>query len=182
MGSLVVRQARAEDAKAMARIHVQSWRETYRGLMADEILDRPDFVERRERFWTAALGDERYSANIVAVAERGGELVGIASAGPAEDPDARWPVQLFVLYVLAADHGTGAGGDLLAAVIGDDPAGLWVADPNPRAQAFYRKHGFRPDGARKHDGALDIDEIRMVRPAVQPHPEAATDGCAIMGL
>jgi len=47
---------------------------------------------------------------------------------------------------------------------------LWVADPNPRAQAFYRKHGFRPDGARKHDRDLDIDEIRMVRHAADPHP------------
>jgi GNAT superfamily N-acetyltransferase len=163
MGSITVRRARAEDVQAMARIHVQSWQETYRGLMADEILDHPGFVERRKRFWAAALGDERYAANRVAVAERGGEPVGIAMAGPAEDPDAHWPVQLGVLYVLAAGHGTGAGHGLLAAVIGSDQAGLWVADPNSRAQAFYRKHGFRPDGARKHDGNLGIDEIRMVR-------------------
>jgi GNAT superfamily N-acetyltransferase len=170
MSSVRVRQAHAEDVKAMARIHVQSWQETYRGLMADEILDQPGFVERRERFWAAALGDERYLANRVAVAERGGQLVGIAMAGPAQDPDAHWPVQLGVLYVLAAEHGTGAGGGLLAAVIGNDHAGLWVADPNPRAQAFYRKHGFRPDEARKHDRDLDIDEIRMVRYVAEPAP------------
>jgi ribosomal protein S18 acetylase RimI-like enzyme len=91
-------------------------------------------------------------------------------AGPAEDPDAHWPVQLHVLYVLAADHGSGAGGGLLAAVIGDDRAGLWVADPNPRAQAFYRKHGFQPDGTRQHDRDLDINEIRMVRHVADPHP------------
>ena len=74
-------------------------------------------------------------------------------------------VQLFVLYVLAADHGTEAGRSLLVAVIGNDDAALWVADPNPRAQAFYRKHGFKPDGALKHDPDIDIDidEIRMVR-------------------
>ena len=178
MGSITVRLARVEDAKAMARIHVQSWQETYRGLMADEVLDRPGFVEWRERFWAAALGDERYSANRVAVAERGGEPVGIAMAGPPEDADAHWPVQLFVLYVLAADHGTGAGRGLLAAVLGNDHAALWVADPNPRAQAFYRKHGFRPDGARKHARDLDLEEIRMVRHVAEPpsgldlgHPE-----------
>jgi GNAT superfamily N-acetyltransferase len=163
MGSITVRPAQAEDVSAMARIHVRSWQEAYRGLVADEILDRPDFVARRERFWTAALSDERYAMNRVAVAERDGEMAGIATAGPAIDPDAHWPVQLFVLYVLAAVHGTGAGRGLLAAVIGDDDAALWVADPNPRAQAFYRKHGFRPDGARKHDRDLRIDEIRMVR-------------------
>ncbi len=131
--------------------------------MADEVLDRPGFAERRERFWTAALNDERYSLNRVAIAERDGEMVGIAMAGPAEDSGAHQPLQLFVLYVLAADYGSGAGRGLLAAVIGNDGAVLWVADPNPRAQAFYRKQGFKPDGARKHDHDLDIDEIRMVR-------------------
>ena len=38
---------------------------------------------------------------------------------------------------------------------------LWVADPNSRAQAFYRKHGFVADGAAQvQDG---VREIRMVR-------------------
>jgi len=38
---------------------------------------------------------------------------------------------------------------------------MWVADPNPRAQAFYRKHGFVADGAAQvEDG---VREIRMVR-------------------
>jgi ribosomal protein S18 acetylase RimI-like enzyme len=163
MSPIAVRPARVADAQAMARVHVRSWQETYRGLVADDILDRPDFADRRERFWAAALSDERFAANRVAIAERGSELVGIAMTGPPEDPDAHWPAQLFVLYVVAAEHGTGAGRGLLAAVLGDDDAALWVADPNPRAQAFYRKHGFRPDGARTHDRDLGLDEIRMVR-------------------
>jgi GNAT superfamily N-acetyltransferase len=67
-----------------------------------------------------------------------------------------------VLYVHAADHGTGAGQALLEAVVDRvEPTGLWVADPNPRAQAFYRKHGFAADGTAKvEDG---VREIRMVR-------------------
>jgi ribosomal protein S18 acetylase RimI-like enzyme len=73
-----------------------------------------------------------------------------------------WARQLYVLYVQAADHGTGAGLALLDAVV--DPkesAALWVADPNPRAQAFYRKHGFVADGtAQVEDG---VREIRIVR-------------------
>jgi predicted GNAT family N-acyltransferase len=66
----------------------------------------------------------------------------------------------------AADHGTGAGSALLEAVVDpEESAALWVADPNPRAQAFYRKHGFVGDGtAQVEDG---VREIRMVR-GVQP--------------
>jgi len=148
----------------MARVNVRSWRETYRGLVPDAVLDDPGFVAARERFWTVALTDERYRENRAAVAERDGELVGIAMSGPPLDAGATWARQLYVLYVHAADHGTGAGQALLEAVLdpGESTA-LWVADPNPRAQAFYRKHGFLADGtAQVEDG---VREIRMVRGA-----------------
>jgi GNAT superfamily N-acetyltransferase len=160
--SLIVRPARVQDVSQMARVHVQTWQETYRGLMPDVVLDDPGFPAARERMWTEVLTDERYRQNRAAVAERDDELVGIAMSGPADDATAAWTRQLYVLYVYAADHGTGAGRALLEAVIDrTELVALWVADPNPRAQAFYRKHGFAADGTAKvEDG---VREIRMVR-------------------
>lgn len=160
--SLTIRPARVEDVAQMARVNVRCWQESYRGLMSDAVLDDPHFLTARERFWTAALTDARYHENRVAVAERDGELVGIAMSGPPLDAPAAWARQLYVLYVNAADYGTGAGPALLEAVVDpDESAALWVADPNPRAQAFYRKHGFVADGtAQVADG---VREIRMVR-------------------
>ncbi|NCD17448.1 MAG: GNAT family N-acetyltransferase [Actinobacteria bacterium] len=146
----------------MARVIVRCWQETYRGLMPDEVLDDPGFVAARERFWSAALTDERYRENRVAVAERDGELVGVAMSGPPLDARSAWARQLYVLYVYVADHGTGAGPALLEAVVDpEESAVLWVADPNPRAQAFYRKHGFDSDGTAQVEGG--VREIRMVR-------------------
>jgi hypothetical protein len=43
------------------------------------------------------LTDERYRENRVAVAERDGELVGIAMSGPPLDAGAAWARQLYVL-------------------------------------------------------------------------------------
>lgn len=160
--TVTVRSAVLDDVPAMARVIVQSWQETYRGVMRDEVLDDPGFVARREHFWTAALTDERYAANRVAVAERDGAIIGVAMSGPPLDDVAPAEVQLYILYVLADHHGSGAGQLLLDAVVppGTD-AYLWVADPNPRAQAFYRKQGFVADGATQvDDGVLDI---RMTR-------------------
>ena len=57
----------------MARVNVRCWQETYRGLMSDAVLDDPTLLATRERFWTAALTDERYRENRVAVAEGFGE-------------------------------------------------------------------------------------------------------------
>ena len=116
----------------------------------------------RERFWTGALTDRRWAANRVRVAELDGALIGIAMAGPAGGAERGH--HLHVLYVLAQHHGTGVGRGLLDAVLdAAEPAALWVGDPAPRAQAFYRKNGFAFDGtARVHDG---IRELRMRRPA-----------------
>ena len=160
--SLIVRPARVQDVRQIARVHVRCWQETYRGLMPDAVPGDPGFPAARERMWTDVLTGGRYRQNRVAVAERDGELAGIAMSGPPGDAAAAWMRQLYVLYVYAADHGTGAGRALPEAVIGPaEPAALWVADPSPRAQGFYRKHGFAADGtARFGDG---VREIRMVR-------------------
>jgi GNAT superfamily N-acetyltransferase len=157
-----VRAAVNRDISQIARLHVESWRETYRGVMTDAVLDDPGFASRRELFWTAALTDPRYAANRIAVAERDGSLIGVAMAGPVLEPDVQWSAQLYVLYTYAAVHGLGAGAALLDAVLEPSTtAGLWVADPNPRAQRFYRKQGFLPDGIERFEDG--VREIRMVR-------------------
>ncbi|MFG1604942.1 GNAT family N-acetyltransferase [Actinoplanes sp. NPDC049265] len=165
--SFAVRPPRVEDVAEMAWVHVRCWQETYRGLMTDAVLDDPGFSAARERFWTAALTDKRYRENRMAVAERDGQLIGVAMSGPPLDVAAQWARQLYLLYVVAAEHGTDAGRALLQAVM--DPAesaALWVADPNPRAQTFYRKHGFIADGTTQvEDG---VREIRMVRAVQTP--------------
>ncbi|WP_182113902.1 MULTISPECIES: GNAT family N-acetyltransferase [unclassified Actinotalea] len=160
--AVTVRPAVVADAPEMARVHVDSWRQTYRGLMPDSVLDDPELLRRREHFWTVGLTDERYRGNRVAVSEIDGAVVGIAMSGPARDPDATWSRQLFVLYVDAAHHGSGAGAALLDAVLDpDEGVAAWVADPNPRAQAFYRKHGFAPDGRSTTE--MDVRQVRFVR-------------------
>ena len=161
---VVVRAPQLADVPAMARVLVQSWRETYRGLVAVAVLVDAEFVPARERYWTAALTDPQYAQNRAAVAEQNGELVGVAMTGTLLDPGP-WDRQLYVLYVLEQAHGSGAGSALLDAVLDRaESAVLWVADPNPRAQAFYRRNGFVADGARKvAESWENLAEIRMVR-------------------
>ncbi|GAA1122255.1 GNAT family N-acetyltransferase [Arthrobacter flavus] len=156
-----VRPAEPKDVPRMAKVHVDTWRETYRELMTSAVLDDPALLSWREKFWTAALTDPKYAQNTAAVASHEGAVIGIAMSGPSlDDPDE--PQQLYLLYVYAAFHGSGVGAALLDAVIDRTaPVALWVADPNPRAQAFYRKHEFVTDGAVRLED--DVRSVRMTR-------------------
>jgi GNAT superfamily N-acetyltransferase len=124
--SLQVRAAVASDAKKLARVHVDAWRETYSGVLANEYFLLGAF-ERRVRFWTGYLAQDPRPGKVV-VGERDGVLVGFANAGEARGQDAEHgfaparPLHLFAIYVLAFAHGTGLGQSLLDAVVGDDRA------------------------------------------------------------
>ncbi|MDF9279278.1 GNAT family N-acetyltransferase [Arthrobacter sp. EH-1B-1] len=156
-----VRTAEPVDVPSMAKVHVDTWRETYRGLMSDAVLDDPALLSWREKFWTAALTDPNYNRNVAAIASYEDNMIGIAMSGPSLD-EANGPQQLYLLYAYAEFHGSGVGQALLNAVIDPTaPATLWVADPNPRAQAFYRKNGYVIDGAVRTDD--DVRSVRMVR-------------------
>ena len=152
-----VRPAVPDDAERIAEIQRESWRAAYAHLLsADFLATLPAHVEMFQR------AIERGAT--LEVAELDGELIGYALAGPTRDEDAPRELQLWHLYQLPKAHGSGSGQALLEAVLGDRPAQLWTAEDNPRANAFYRRNGFRPDGARKVEDAWEgLVAIRMVR-------------------
>ena len=141
---VVVRPATVADAAEIARVHIAAWRETYTRLLPPGALDDLDPVVRAER-WTEIIGDD---STDVWVAEHDGMIIGWASASAGRDVDAPRDLELEGIYVLAAEHGGGAGQALLEAAISDRPAYLWSAADNPRAQAFYLRNGFSDDGTR----------------------------------
>ncbi|MEU2201321.1 GNAT family N-acetyltransferase [Isoptericola sp. NPDC019482] len=160
--SVAIRPATADDASGCAFVHHASWVETYSALLPAEHWES-DTLERRTATWRRWLAGEL----TVTVAEEGGRIVGIAFVNAGRPVGAHPPVrdrELWLLYVLAAHHGTGVGQALLDAVLPPGAsAQLWVAEDNPRARRFYRRNGFRPDGARDVDAQSGIASVRCVR-------------------
>jgi ribosomal protein S18 acetylase RimI-like enzyme len=76
-------------------------------------------------------------------------------------------LELYALYTLNRAYGAGLGAALLRAALGYSPAYLWVLEANPRARAFYGKHGFHPDGKRTllPPDWHELPELRLVRHA-----------------
>lgn len=161
MESSVVRPARVDDAPGIARVHVQAWKEAYAHLLPTAFLAARDVATYTER-WRTTIGG---ATTDVVVAERDGEVVGWASAGAGRDPDAPRGRELEGIYVLRAVYGSGIGQALFDHAVGDVPAYLWIAEENPRAEAFHRRNGFRRDGVRKREqlGPHTLEAVRMVR-------------------
>ena len=168
--SFSIRRAAAGDAEDFVSVHLQAWRESYAHVLGDEVFtrreaDRAAAVDhRRARLAEQAMDPE--IGNWVAHAGDG-RLLGFASAGPARDTGIDVPLELWSIYILAQAYGSGVGQGLLEHAVGDKPAYVWVLEDNPRAQAFYRRNGFIPDGASKNLpqvwAGTGMLEIRMVR-------------------
>lgn len=154
-----IRPASVLDAAALARVHQRGWRETYGDRVPEAVYAERD--ETLEGQWAARLADPGDTHTWIA--ERDGEAVGLASAR-ATGPGQVRPLELTLLYVLAAEQGRRTGLHLLRLAVGDAPCFLWVVDGNDRAVDFYRRQGFELDGARREQAAHGLlPELRMVR-------------------
>lgn len=150
----------AEHVHSLAACHIDCWREAYRGLVPDHVLDAFD-IDRRAEQWERIRVRYPGSTHVAVVDDH---VIGFANAGASRDESPITPTELNALYVRAAWYGTGVAHDLIrAAVTPGTPCSLWVFEKNPRAQAFYRKHGFELDGASRSEAFTAAIEVRMVR-------------------
>jgi GNAT superfamily N-acetyltransferase len=156
---VVVRDAEPGDAAAIADVHIRTWQVAYAHLFpAAGLASLEDRRLQRERFWKEAI-ESALPRSHKLVSERDRRIVGFASAGPAED-DASLG-ELYAIYVLPEEWGSGAGRALLAEALerlrgsGFREAVLWVLDDNPRARAFYERAGWSLDDVTRVGRHLD---------------------------
>lgn len=141
--SLDVRHAEPGDAEELGDLHLRCRREAYAGLLSANFFEQQNLADRIAR-WSQILTGPHAARHWVAVHD--GRLIGFSGSIP---PGTSSVTELWGIYLLSAYHGSGLGQRLLEATIGTESAMLWVAQDNPRAQAFYRRNGFIPNGTRK---------------------------------
>lgn len=159
LGAVGVRPVMPEDLPAVLAMKNAVWRIVYADVLPAEEFDRldaglPDQVDG----WRRNLAAPEITTVLAETAD--GTVVGMASSGPARPiehlPDAADgeggtagavpALELFAIYVLPSQQGTGLADRLMAATVGTKPARLRVLDGNARAEAFYRRHGFEALG------------------------------------
>jgi ribosomal protein S18 acetylase RimI-like enzyme len=140
----VIRPAGIDDAPAIARVHVASWRSTYRTVLPDDFLASLSESAYADR-WRRFIQD---SSNLIYVVEAdGGGLVGFASGGRERAGEKGFAGELFAIYILDAFQRKGYGRELVRAVatglreMGLDDMIIWVLLDNRGAREFYERLG-----------------------------------------
>lgn len=139
------RPALVADAAQIATVHVDSWRETYRGMLPDRYLAAMDVGEYEDR-WLRTIQDP-YRRSAVFVVEERGRVVGFASCGRERDGDDRYDGELYAIYLLTAARGHGHGRALVEAaadalaIRGMTSMVVWVLRQNAQARGFYERLG-----------------------------------------
>ncbi|WP_336046242.1 GNAT family N-acetyltransferase [Solibacillus ferritrahens] len=101
-----IRQAQLKDAAGIAKVHVDSWRTTYKGIIPDEYLDGLSY-EQREELWERNMAAPD---NYIVVAENSdGHIVGFATAGKREENQTDKAADLTSIYLFADMQGYGIG-------------------------------------------------------------------------
>jgi ribosomal protein S18 acetylase RimI-like enzyme len=154
--TITIRQAIAADAPGIARVHVDTWRSTYTGIVPQDFLDALDAAKRAAMWKEEIARKDTYvlvAENLVTenlAVEDGGVICGFISGGVLRDgvdvAAQNYDAEIYTLYVLATAQGRGAGRELMRALAerlvqdGLLRPVVWALEKNPWC-AFYERLG-----------------------------------------
>jgi ribosomal protein S18 acetylase RimI-like enzyme len=107
--ALSVRTARPEDAAELARIYIESWQDTYAGVISHTLLGAMSLKSHTARWRNTVRG----GAVLVAEDAQYG-LIGLCSLGAARDRALGFEGEIYTLYVDPSFLGRGVGRALMA--------------------------------------------------------------------
>lgn len=102
--SIEIRAAKLDDAEAIAKVHVKTWRSTYPGIVPQPYLDSLKENEFAERWRDRIANDPAMS---ICIAEADQALCGFASGGRLRKPISFYDAELYAVYLLPAMQRTG---------------------------------------------------------------------------
>jgi len=107
VSEIVVRDAKLEDARAIAQVRNRTWQVAYVHIFPAEQLETTS-EDRAEEWWRAAIENPAPQSHTL-VADDAGEVVGFASLGLTRDEleDPERVGELFAIYVSSEAWGEG---------------------------------------------------------------------------
>jgi GNAT superfamily N-acetyltransferase len=141
-----VRYSRFEDMKEIAKIKVDGWKTTYKGIIADEYLDSLDYSLNQKELESSF--DEGFSC---VYENENNQILGFCRFGERQNLELEgyieYDSELGAIYVEPSYIGQGIGKELFKFVtselkkVGKSKMILWVLEDNKYSIEFYIKMG-----------------------------------------
>lgn len=161
MESFKIRRAEAKDAHAIATVRITGWKQSYKGMMPDELLDKLDIDADAERLREAFADRENKSLRFVVELE--GKIVGMGACGKARNTEDDRCGEVYAIYLLNEAKGQGIGRNFMREMVevlmanGYESLQVRVLESNEPARKFYEKLGGRVAGK----GVFTYDGFEM---------------------
>ncbi|HKL74532.1 MAG TPA: GNAT family N-acetyltransferase [Halanaerobiales bacterium] len=138
-----IRKAKSSDVKGVTKVHVESWKTTYKDIFPKEFLESISY-EKRHKLWETILNNS--GEEIVYVIEVNNNIIGFLSAGPAREKNSNYDIEIYALYLLEEYQNKGYGQKLINNFFNFlkendyNSVYVWVLKENS-ATEFYKKMG-----------------------------------------
>jgi L-amino acid N-acyltransferase YncA len=101
-----IRKAELGDAQGIAKVHVDSWRTTYKDIIPEDYLNNLSY-EQRTKLWKKNI--TREDSYVVIAENKEGQIIGFADARRKENNEVRNSCDLTSIYLLENYQGIGIG-------------------------------------------------------------------------
>ena len=158
---MLIRKAIHEDVPGIAKVHVDGWRTTYKGIVPDTYLASLSY-KNRERIWTSGIKEN----NVYIAEDADGEIVGFATGGKERTGKyAAYVGELYAIYLLEGYQGKGIGRTLVQSVVDDllekklNSMLIWALEENPACRFYEALGGMKIDTTEIEIEGKKLSEI-----------------------
>ncbi|MEZ0224654.1 MAG: N-acetyltransferase family protein [Alphaproteobacteria bacterium] len=177
MESFKIRRAEAKDADDIAYVRITGWRQSYKGMMPDELLGKLDIAADAQRLRAAFTDKENQALRFVV--EQDGKITGMGACGKARNTADDKCGEVYAIYLLNEAKGQGIGKNFMREMVevlqanGFESLQVRVLESNRPARSFYEKLG----GRVADHGFFEYDGFKMADVTyVWPDIKALTGG------
>ncbi len=160
---MIIREATLSDACTIAKVHVDTWRTTYKGIVNDEFLNELSY-DKREEMWINFINNSIINnKHIFVVEDDENGIVGFASYGMERENGNLSHGELYAIYILEKYQNKGIGRLLFNCVIKrlDElkfkSLLIWALEDNYQACKFYELLG----GKKVKEKYIEIGKDRF---------------------
>ena len=145
------REATVSDCVAVARTHVESWRQSFVGIVPQSFLNKMS-IENRSAAFEKRFSEDSYQMYVAEVPERG--VIGFVDFGDPREVIDTYEAELFAIYLLPEFHRKGIGGRLFNLcvnnLVGNGKSSMYLLalEVSPY-KSFYEKMGGQVVGRKQ---------------------------------